>query len=169
MCCCSTEAPTTAPSLPRSAGAEAVEAVRGGPGGRRGEGAGGGAGAQAGKVYVQQRVREAGARVWELLQGGAHFYVCGDAGGMAPAVQAALLDVIAAHQVRPAAAPTSPPRPLPPQCEQALCNRPPQSLKNERANLVSNYLHNSSVCFWRKHFLASRWHLARRIIRKDRR
>lgn len=54
---------------------------------------------QAGKVYVQQRVREAGRRVWELLEGGAHFYVCGDAGGMAPAVQAALLDVIQDHQV----------------------------------------------------------------------
>jgi sulfite reductase (NADPH) flavoprotein alpha-component len=50
-------------------------------------------------VYVQDRLREAGARVWELLQRGAHFYVCGDAGGMAPAVQEALLDIIAQHQV----------------------------------------------------------------------
>lgn len=55
---------------------------------------------QAGKkVYVQDRLRQAGARVWELLQGGAHFFVCGDAGSMAPAVQEALLDIIAHHQV----------------------------------------------------------------------
>ena len=54
----------------------------------------------AAKVYVQDRLREAGARVWRLLQGGAHFYVCGDAGGMAPAVQEALLDVIAVSLVR---------------------------------------------------------------------
>ena len=54
----------------------------------------------AAKVYVQDRLREAGVRVWRLLQGGAHFYVCGDAGGMAPAVQEALLDVIADNLVR---------------------------------------------------------------------
>jgi sulfite reductase alpha subunit-like flavoprotein len=54
----------------------------------------------AAKVYVQDRLREAGARVWRLLQGGAHFYVCGDAGGMAPAVQEALLDVMAGNLVR---------------------------------------------------------------------
>lgn len=54
---------------------------------------------QAEKVYVQQRVREAGDRVWELLQGGAHVYICGDAGAMAPDVHEALLDVISEHQV----------------------------------------------------------------------
>lgn len=54
---------------------------------------------QAQKVYVQDRLREAGSKVWELLEAGGHFYVCGDAGGMAPAVQEALLDVIAQHQV----------------------------------------------------------------------
>jgi sulfite reductase (NADPH) flavoprotein alpha-component len=48
----------------------------------------------AGKVYVQQRLREAGRQVWELLQAGAHFYVCGDAGSMAGAVEAALLEII---------------------------------------------------------------------------
>lgn len=46
------------------------------------------------KVYVQQRLREAGSKVWELLQAGAHFYVCGDAGSMAGAVEAALLEII---------------------------------------------------------------------------
>jgi sulfite reductase (NADPH) flavoprotein alpha-component len=51
----------------------------------------------ASKVYVQQRLREAGAEVWALLQAGGHFYVCGDAGSMAGAVEVALLDIIAQH------------------------------------------------------------------------
>ncbi len=38
---------------------------------------------QGHKVYVQQRLRETSTRVWELLEQGAHFYVCGDAGSMA--------------------------------------------------------------------------------------
>jgi len=60
---------------------------------------------QAQKVYVQQRLRESGARVWELLQAGGHFYVCGDAGSMAGAVEAALVDIIAEGQgAGPAAA-----------------------------------------------------------------
>lgn len=51
----------------------------------------------ASKVYVQQRLREAGAEVWRLLEAGGHFYVCGDAGSMAGAVETALLDIIAQH------------------------------------------------------------------------
>ena len=36
---------------------------------------------QAHKVYVQNRLAESGGEVWRLLDaGGAHFYVCGDAG-----------------------------------------------------------------------------------------
>ena len=54
---------------------------------------------QARKVYVQDRLRESGALVWRLLQGGAHFYVCGDAAHMAGAVEHALLTIIQAHQV----------------------------------------------------------------------
>lgn len=50
-------------------------------------------------MYVQDRLRQASGRVWQLLQAGGHFYVCGDAGGMATAVQQALLDIIAEHQV----------------------------------------------------------------------
>ena len=49
------------------------------------------------KVYVQDRLRERGAEVWQWLDDGAHFYVCGDANRMAPDVQQALLDVIAEH------------------------------------------------------------------------
>ena len=54
---------------------------------------------QAGKVYVQDRLRETGQHVWDLMQRGAHFYVCGDAAHMATAVEQALLDVISQYQV----------------------------------------------------------------------
>ncbi|KAJ3122369.1 NADPH-cytochrome P450 reductase [Nowakowskiella sp. JEL0407] len=43
------------------------------------------------KVYVQHRLKEHQARVWELLNGlGGYFYVCGDAKSMAKDVTAAL-------------------------------------------------------------------------------
>ena len=50
-------------------------------------------------MYVQDRLRETGDSVWQLLEIGAHIYVCGDAAGMAPAVEEALLVIIEAHQV----------------------------------------------------------------------
>ena len=46
------------------------------------------------KIYVQDRIREKGKEIWEWLEKGAHFYVCGDASRMAPDVHAALLEVI---------------------------------------------------------------------------
>ncbi len=46
------------------------------------------------KVYVQDRLRERAARVWEWLEDGAHFYVCGDARRMAADVDVALRDII---------------------------------------------------------------------------
>jgi sulfite reductase (NADPH) flavoprotein alpha-component len=49
------------------------------------------------KVYVQQRIREAGAELWDWLVRGAHFYVCGDARRMARDVEAALCDVAKVH------------------------------------------------------------------------
>jgi sulfite reductase (NADPH) flavoprotein alpha-component len=49
------------------------------------------------KVYVQQRIREAGAELWDWLERGAHFYVCGDAKRMAKDVEAAICDVATAH------------------------------------------------------------------------
>ncbi|WP_024539471.1 assimilatory sulfite reductase (NADPH) flavoprotein subunit [Comamonas badia] len=52
---------------------------------------------QSEKIYVQQRLREQGAEVWQWLQGGAHFYVCGDAERMAGDVQRALADIAAEH------------------------------------------------------------------------
>ena len=45
---------------------------------------------QAEKVYVQQRMLESAAELWDWLQEGAHFYVCGDASRMAKDVDAAL-------------------------------------------------------------------------------
>lgn len=51
---------------------------------------------QAGKVYVQDRLRERGAELYDWLQSGAHLYVCGSI-AMGKDVHAALLDVVAAH------------------------------------------------------------------------
>jgi sulfite reductase (NADPH) flavoprotein alpha-component len=51
---------------------------------------------QADKIYVQQRLRERGRQVFDWLEGGAHFYVCG-ATGMARDVEAALRDIVIAH------------------------------------------------------------------------
>jgi sulfite reductase (NADPH) flavoprotein alpha-component len=49
------------------------------------------------KVYVQDRMREHSAALWEWLSGGGHFYVCGDASRMAADVQGTLLDIIRDH------------------------------------------------------------------------
>ena len=50
---------------------------------------------QAQKIYVQDRLRESAAELWAWLQGGAYFYVCGDAHRMAKDVDAALHQVVA--------------------------------------------------------------------------
>ena len=47
------------------------------------------------KIYVQDKIRENSAALWQWLQEGAYFYVCGDASKMAKDVEQALLDVIA--------------------------------------------------------------------------
>jgi sulfite reductase (NADPH) flavoprotein alpha-component len=49
------------------------------------------------KVYVQDRMREAGAELWAWLNEGAHIYVCGDASRMARDVDAALREIVAAQ------------------------------------------------------------------------
>ena len=46
------------------------------------------------KVYVQQRLRERGAQIFQWLEAGAHLYVCGDAERMAPDVHTALIDIV---------------------------------------------------------------------------
>ncbi|WP_316978622.1 sulfite reductase subunit alpha [Shumkonia mesophila] len=53
------------------------------------------------KVYVQHRMRERGAELFEWLQAGAHVYVCGDALRMAKDVETALTDIVAEHGKRP--------------------------------------------------------------------
>jgi sulfite reductase (NADPH) flavoprotein alpha-component len=50
---------------------------------------------QAEKVYVQDKMREYGAELFEWLEQGGYFFVCGDAYHMAKDVDKALLDVIA--------------------------------------------------------------------------
>jgi len=59
---------------------------------------------QAEKVYVQQRMVEQGAQLWQWLQAGAYFYVCGDAQRMAKDVDAALRGIVAEHGRMDAAA-----------------------------------------------------------------
>ncbi|MHB1023544.1 MAG: diflavin oxidoreductase [Acidobacteriaceae bacterium] len=50
---------------------------------------------QAQKLYVQHRMREHTKELYEWLENGAYFYVCGDASRMAKDVETALLDAIA--------------------------------------------------------------------------
>ncbi|EMX8399846.1 NADPH-dependent assimilatory sulfite reductase flavoprotein subunit [Yersinia enterocolitica] len=49
------------------------------------------------KIYVQDKLREQGAELWNWIQQGAHIYVCGDANRMAKDVEQVLLDVVALH------------------------------------------------------------------------
>jgi len=48
------------------------------------------------KVYVQDRMREAGNELWQWLEGGAYFYVCGDAQRMVKDVELALTEIAGA-------------------------------------------------------------------------
>ena len=50
---------------------------------------------QHNKVYVQDKMQEQAAELFQWLERGAYFYVCGDATRMAKDVETALLDVIA--------------------------------------------------------------------------
>jgi sulfite reductase (NADPH) flavoprotein alpha-component len=52
---------------------------------------------QAHKIYVQDRMHEAGAELWEWLQKGAYFYVCGDAKRMAKDVDLELHAIAREH------------------------------------------------------------------------
>jgi len=52
---------------------------------------------QAEKIYVQDKMRESGAELWEWLQGDGIFYVCGDAKRMAKDVDRALHDIVVTH------------------------------------------------------------------------
>ncbi len=48
-------------------------------------------------MYVQDRMRENGAELWQWITEGAAFYVCGDAKRMAKDVDAALHEIVATH------------------------------------------------------------------------
>lgn len=48
------------------------------------------------KVYVQHKMLESADRIYELLESGAHFYVCGDARRMAKDVDSALREIVTA-------------------------------------------------------------------------
>ncbi|MGN8160407.1 assimilatory sulfite reductase (NADPH) flavoprotein subunit [Salinisphaera sp. SWV1] len=50
---------------------------------------------QAEKIYVQHKLRAAGAEVFDWIESGATVYVCGDANAMAADVHDALIDIIA--------------------------------------------------------------------------
>ena len=52
---------------------------------------------QRSKIYVQDRMREHGPRLWSWLQDGARFYVCGDASRMARDVDQALHEIVTQH------------------------------------------------------------------------
>ncbi|CAM3255432.1 Reductase [Tsukamurella hominis] len=49
------------------------------------------------KVYVQDRMREHAAELWEWIRAGAHLYVCGDAARMARDVDETLRGIVAEH------------------------------------------------------------------------
>ena len=51
----------------------------------------------ASKVYVQHRMQEKGQELFSWLEGGGHFFVCGDASRMAVDVDKALKEIIAVH------------------------------------------------------------------------
>ena len=53
---------------------------------------------QARKVYVQHRLLEEAAEVYQWLQEGAYLYVCGDMNGMAKDVHNALIEIVASQR-----------------------------------------------------------------------
>jgi sulfite reductase (NADPH) flavoprotein alpha-component len=56
------------------------------------------------KIYVQHRLLENGKVVWQILEAGAVFYVCGDGAHMAGDVESALKSIIEGQGQKSAAA-----------------------------------------------------------------
>lgn len=54
------------------------------------------------KVYVQDKLRENGAEVYQWLEEGAHFYICGDMKNMARAVQDTLQEIVETYGLQTA-------------------------------------------------------------------
>ena len=55
---------------------------------------------QKSKIYVQDRLLSKGREVWQWLEQGAYFYVCGDMSRMAKEVENTLLEIIKLHGKR---------------------------------------------------------------------
>jgi len=49
------------------------------------------------KIYVQHRLKEHGADIWEWFENGAYFYICGDKTYMAKDVHRALIEIAMEH------------------------------------------------------------------------
>ena len=49
------------------------------------------------KVYVQDKLKDQGSKVWELLGADGYLYVCGDAKNMARDVNKAMIGVVKDH------------------------------------------------------------------------
>ena len=49
------------------------------------------------KIYVQHRLKEHGAEVWQWFENGAYFYICGDKTYMAKDVHRALIEIAMEH------------------------------------------------------------------------
>ena len=49
------------------------------------------------KVYVQHLMRKNGLEIWEWIDGGGYFYVCGDKSRMAKDVHQTLIDICSEH------------------------------------------------------------------------
>jgi sulfite reductase (NADPH) flavoprotein alpha-component len=49
------------------------------------------------KIYVQHRLKEHGAQIWEWFERGAYFYICGDKTYMAKDVHRALIEIAKEH------------------------------------------------------------------------
>ena len=49
------------------------------------------------KVYVQHLMKKNGSEIWEWINGGGYFYVCGDKSRMAKDVHQTLIDICSEH------------------------------------------------------------------------
>ena len=56
------------------------------------------------KTYVQDKMREEAAALWDWMTRGAHFYVCGDAKRMASDVERAMVEIAASQKAMDVAA-----------------------------------------------------------------
>ncbi|CAL4323888.1 assimilatory sulfite reductase (NADPH) flavoprotein subunit [Buchnera aphidicola] len=48
---------------------------------------------QKNKIYVQDKIREKGDKIWSWIKEGAYIYICGDASNMAKGVESTFLDI----------------------------------------------------------------------------